>query len=82
MIHTIEGNYIYKVNVYYSIPADNFFGEDFVDVVNKYFSCDNEDEVNAIMNHYCDLYRNNKGYTIEVTPMIEDNNCRGFKVIK
>ena len=82
MIHPIKTQYIYNVNVYYSVPADNAFGEEFIDVVNEYFCCDSWEEADKLMNYYCDLYRNNKGYTIEVTPMIEDDNCRGFKVIK
>lgn len=82
MMHTIKGNYIYKVNVYYSIPADNFFGEEFIDVVNEFIACDEEEEADAIMNHYCDLYRNNKGYTVTVTPMEEDIDYQGYKEIK
>lgn len=72
---------VYHVNVYYTVEADNFFGEDFVDVVDEIFTAD-EDGADAIMKHYIDLYKDHKGYTVVVTEMMDNHNHEGHYTIK
>ena len=82
MVRTIKANYIYKINVYYSVPADNAFGEDFVDVVDKFIACDDEEDANRMLRYYCNVFKNKKGYCVRIIPMEENVNHEGFVKIK
>lgn len=74
---------IYHVNVYYTVDApETFFGSEFIDVYDGIFEVEDEDAADELMNYFCELYKDNKGYTICVTLMNDNENYSGFHKIK
>ena len=73
---------MFRVNVYYEIEnADNFFGSDFIDVVNEIYLSDDESGQDLMMK-FKNEFQNHKGYTVCVIPFEENENNEGWYKIR
>lgn len=69
---------LYHVNVYETVQL--FDGEDdYIDILDIVVEADEDED---ILGYYCNMYKENKGYTVSVTWMSDNNNYSGFRIIK
>lgn len=75
---------MFRVNVYYTVEADNFFGEDFIDVVDEVYTVetDVDGDDGGLLNHFKEKFKNQKGYTVSVIPFEENIDHEGFYKIR
>ena len=73
-------NNIYHVNVYETVEnLDDFWGEEYIDILDIVVEADEDEDV---LGYYCNMYKDNKGYTVSVTLMDDNNNRSGWRKIK
>ena len=55
---------MFRVNVYYTVEADNFFGEDFIDVVDEIYvvETDVDGDDGGLLNHFKEKFKNLNGF--------------------
>ena len=72
---------LYHVNIYETY--EGFDGEDdYIDILDVVVEAEDKEDGDDIMNYYCNLYRENIGYTVCVTWMFDIERYSGFKKIK
>ena len=75
---------MFRVNVYYTVEADNFFGTDFIDVVDEVYvvETDDDDDDGGLLNYFREKFKNQKGYTVSVIPFEENRDHEGLYKIR